>query len=261
MTAALEADEPNAVPSESQLLDVLYEVLAQGVPAKGSLTTEDVERFLHEHARSRKSVGEMLQFFAQHGLPTAASDYGADPALGEFANGLHKERGPISATIHLEGPHQPVHSASESGPIRKSAQLAEVDTAPRARIVTTAEPKRGSWLMAAASLAGVLVLGGALFATYQHAEDLSAQLVLARAQQRTTDAALSALEQRAETLKHSLERSETDRRSLAVRFDEFVVGEAQKRAAEEVALQRLLGSRFETLRDRALIEARGSARE
>lgn len=258
MTAAQKAPEPaQAVPTESQLLDVLYEVLAQGVPPKGDLTTEDVERFLHEHARNKKPVAEMLEFFQKHALPTDASDYGSDPALGELASGLHRERGPISATFNLDegGDAQP-RSASESGPVRKIEPVAEVDTSPRARIGEVApQQRRGSFPMAVVSLASVLVLGGALFATYRHAQDLSAQLAQARMQQRTTDAALTTLEQRAEQLKSNLERSETDRQSLATRFDDFIVGEAQKRSAEETALERLLGKRFETLRDRALQEA------
>jgi hypothetical protein len=258
MTAAQKAHEPSQVlPTESQLLDVLYEVLAQGVPPKGTLTSEDVERFLHEHARNKKPVTEMLEFFQKYALPTDAGDYGADPALGELASGLHKERGPISATFNLDDNGEPqARSASESGPVRKIEPMPEVNTSPRARIVELVpQQRRGSWTMAAVSLASVLVLGGALFATYRHAQDLSAQLSQARMQQRTTDAALTTLEQRAEQLKSNLERSEGDRQSLATRFDDFIVGEAQKRSAEETALERLLGKRFETLRDRALQEA------
>lgn len=270
MTAALQTFEPpTATPTESQLLDVLYEVLAQGVPPKGTLTTEQVETFLHEHARNKKSVSEMLEFFRAHALPTDAGDYGADPALGELANGLHRERGPISATFNLdEGANAQPHSASESGPVRKLEPVAEVDTSPRARLSSLArpgarfdvelapQPKRGSWTMAAISLASVVVLGGALFATYRHAQDLGVQLAQARMQQRTTDAALTTLEQRAEALKSNLARSEGDRQTLATRFDDFIAGEAQQRLAEETALERLLGKRFETLRDKALQEAR-----
>ena len=67
MSAVLEAEVPKEdAPSESQLLDVLYEVLAQGVPPKSRLSVAEVERFLHEHARSRKSEAEMLEFFRKH---------------------------------------------------------------------------------------------------------------------------------------------------------------------------------------------------
>jgi hypothetical protein len=250
-------------PTESQLLDVLYEVLAQGVPAKGRLTPEQVERFLHEHARSRKSVAEMLEFFEQHELPTEASAYGSDPELGELASGLHRERAPLSASFsladELEGPER---SANESGPMRKMdtplAVEVEVDTrdatqrAVAPMIVSV--PMQPSWVLPVAC--GVCVaFAAALLGTYRHAHDLNTQLNQARLQQRSTDVALSALEQRAETLRGALDQSETQRKALATRFDEFVFGEAQKRAAEEVALERLLGSRFQSLRDRALQQA------
>ena len=260
MTAA-EALEPFKVtPTESQLLDVLYEVLAQGVPPKGRLTVEDVERFLHEHARAKKSVAEMLTFFEKHGLPTEASAYGADPMLGALANGLHKERGPISATFSLGEMPETQPPASESGTPRRIEPVVPLeDTAPRARVVPEAAapvpPKRGFSLLGAVSLGCVVILGGALFATFRHAQDLSLQLNQARMQQRTTDQALTTLEQRAETLKGFLERSEADRRTLANRFDSFIAGEAQQRAAEEAALERLLGPRYETLRDKALQQA------
>jgi hypothetical protein len=264
MSAVLEADvAKESAPTESQLLDVLYEVLAQGVPAKGSLTTEQVERFLHEHARSKKTVGEMLEFFGKHELPTDASAYGCDPELRELASGLHRERPPLSASFNLaeelEGPER---SASESGPMRKletPVELVEVeleagDATQRgpvpAWVPTPAPP---SWLLPVAC--GIcLAFAAGLLGTYRHAHDLRLQLSQARLQQRSTDTALGALERRSETLRGALERSESQRQALASRFDEFVSGETQKRAAEEAALQRLLGSRFQTLRDRALQE-------
>jgi hypothetical protein len=67
--------------------------------------------------------------------------------------------------------------------------------------------------------------------------------------------ALSALEARAETLQSSLTGSENERKALGDRFDTFVLGESQKRMAEEVALERILGPRFENLRNKALQDA------
>jgi hypothetical protein len=265
MSAVLEADvAEEGAPTESQLLDVLYEVLAQGVPAKGSLTSGEVERFLHEHARSKKSVAEMLEFFQKHELPTDASEYGCDPELRELASGLHRERPPLSASFNLaeelEGPER---SASESGPMRKlepPAEAVEVEVvvadatrrgpAP-AGVAPSAQP---TWVLPVAC--GVcLAFAAALFATYRHAHDLRVQLDQARLQQRSTDTALGSLERRAETLRGALEQSESQRQALASRFEDFVSGETQKRAAEEAALQRLLGTRFQTLRDRALQES------
>jgi hypothetical protein len=80
-------------PSEAQLLDVLYEMLAQGSPAhEGGLARADVERFLHEHARAPKPRAELLRFFDVHGLPTEASELSADRELGALARGLQRER-------------------------------------------------------------------------------------------------------------------------------------------------------------------------
>jgi hypothetical protein len=84
---------------------------------------------------------------------------------------------------------------------------------------------------------------------------LSGELEQARLTQRSTEVALSALEARAESLQSSLTASENERRGLADRFDSFVLGEAQKRAAEETALERILGPRFEALRKKALQDA------
>lgn len=313
MSAVLEAEEAKeGAPTESQLLDVLYEVLAQGVPAKGTLTTQEVERFLHEHARNKKSVQEMLEFFGKHELPTDPAAYGCDPELRELASGLHRERPPLSASFNLaeelEGPER---SASDSGPMRKlEPAAAGSDAQPWARErpaearawsrepaaegppwareqmpaarAWASEPvvaveveagdvtRRGpalapapaastpTWILPVAC--GICVaFGAALFGTYRHASDLEQQLGQARLQQRSTDAALGTLEQRAETLRGALEQSESQRQALASRFDAFVSGETQKRAAEEAALQRLLGARFQALRDRALQETAAAA--
>jgi hypothetical protein len=49
--------------------DVLYDILANGMdPERSEVPTQEVERFLFEHARSPKSRDEFRAFFAQHGL-------------------------------------------------------------------------------------------------------------------------------------------------------------------------------------------------
>jgi hypothetical protein len=254
-SAELAREQPETpAPTEVQLLDVLYEVLAQGVPPKGTLRVEDVERFLHEHARSKKSVGEILQFFAQHNLPSHASQYGADPELGELASGLHSGRPPLSPFTPEEAV-QELRSASESGPVLKIAQVEIEDTSPRAVVVEALPPKprlSGAWLACAGLL---VVLGGGLLGSFHYAQSLRLELSQARLQQRTTDAALTTLEQRAEGLREALDQSEWDRKNLSERFDTFIVGETQRRNAEAVALERLLGPRFESLREKALHDA------
>jgi hypothetical protein len=248
-----------AEPSEAQLLDVLYEVLAQGVPPKGPLRTEDVERFLHEHARNKKSVPQMLEFFTKHKLPLRASDYGSDPELGELASGLHKDRA-ASAFAPMEA-EDTARRASASGPVLKLAvpPVELEDAPPRSRrpveIVVAAATERPTALLPKLAFGLSALLGVALVLTVMHAHNLSSELEQARLQQRSTDMALSALEARAETLQSSLTGSENERKALADRFDSFVFGEAQKRGAEEVALERILGPRFENLRNKALQEA------
>lgn len=265
-TAELAREEPaQADPSEADLLDVLYEVLAQGVPPKSTLRAEDVERFLHEHARTPKTTAEMLAFFTEHKLPTQASEYGADPELGLLANGIHKDRPPLAMFGAEEGRVE-LRSASESGPVMRVVTADEVvtveDTSPRViaapelvdPVPAATEKRRWSGLTIAA--AGLfLLMGGALVGSFQYAQGLRAELLQARLQQRSTDSALSSLEQRAETLRASLTRSEEERKGLADRFDQFIIHESQKRMAEEVALERLLGPRFEKLRDKALQDA------
>ncbi|MDB4986488.1 MAG: hypothetical protein JWN04_1666, partial [Myxococcaceae bacterium] len=95
------------VPTEEQLLDVLYEVLVQGVPPRSTLTREQVEQFLHQHARQTKPLGEMLAFFEQHGLPTDPGAYGADRELGELASGLQKERNSLLPGFGPVDAHEP----------------------------------------------------------------------------------------------------------------------------------------------------------
>jgi len=263
MTAVAEVEKEPAEqtgPSEAQLLDVLYEVLAQGAPPKGSPTVEAVERFLHEHARNRRPRADILAFFTQHGLPTDPSAYGTDPALTELAAGFIRERGPASASFSLDsGDALRIPAPNESGPIRRMEpaplELHGEQTAPRAPAPPAAPPTRSGRIVAIAAFACAALLGVAAFASYQHARELEQKLNEARLQQRTTDTALTFLEQRAERLKGALEQSEQARTGLAARFDDFIARDAQERAAESTALERILGKRFETLRTKALAES------
>jgi hypothetical protein len=259
--SAIAREEPaTAEPSEAQLLDVLYEVLAQGVPPKGPLRTEDVERFLHEHARNKKSVPQMLEFFSQHKLPVRASDYGADPELGELASGLHKDRSVMNTFAPMEA-EDTARRAIASGPVLKLAvppvEIEDTPSRPRrpVEIVVAAPLPQKPSLLPKLAFGLAAVLSAALVLTALYAQNLSHQLSEARLSQRGTDAALNVLEARAESLQSSLTGSENERRALADRFDSFVLGEAQKRAAEEVALERILGPRFENLRNKALQDA------
>jgi hypothetical protein len=64
----IEHDE-NSATTDEMLQDILYDILATGIDARQtSVAPEDIERFLHEHARAPKSAAEFREFFDRHGL-------------------------------------------------------------------------------------------------------------------------------------------------------------------------------------------------
>src|SRR5262245_17784727 len=58
------------VPIDVQAMqDVLYDIIATGIDVEpNDVPSAAIERFLHEHARTPKSVDEFRAFFAEHGL-------------------------------------------------------------------------------------------------------------------------------------------------------------------------------------------------
>jgi hypothetical protein len=103
----------------------------------------------------------------------------------------------------------------------------------------------------AAAALGFLLVSGLAF-SMRHGTALESELHAARLQQRSTDAALTALEQRAERLRSEVARREQEQQALAQRFHAFVADQAKEQAAAESALKRLLGARYDTLRMQAL---------
>lgn len=240
--------------SEEELLDVLYEVLAQGVPPRSSLTREEVERFLHEHAREPKPLGEMVRFFERHALPTQASAYGADQALGELADGLQKERASFAPgflpAVEV-APPPAVPSATETGALRALAPAPEERTGKHA---AQRVDRRGQWLGYGMSvLVGLVLLAGFVF-SYERSSSLEQRLEHARMQQRSTDAALTKLEQRAASLSGALARSEAERTAVQARLEATLSEQAKKRAAEEQTLERLFGPRYRSVREKVARE-------
>ncbi len=246
---------------EAQLLDVLYEILAQGGDPNGELTGGEVEVFLHEHARTRKSHAEMLAFFAAHELSTDPGVYATDPELGEIASGLHRERGPASSVFPLDDEppvaEEPITGAHAVPRSVATENLVPYMAAPRGAglpaVLQSVQIEAPTWLrVALVTLAMCIVAGGAL--SYARAKELEEQLAQARMQQHSTDAALTALEQRAGQLQASLGASETDRRALDAGLKTYIEQQAARRTAEQIALQKLLGPRYETLTLKALEE-------
>jgi len=242
---------------ESQLLDVLYEILAQGGDPHGELTGGEVEVFLHEHARTPKSHAQMLAFFAEHQLSTDPGVYATDPELGEIASGLHRERGPASSVFPLDeeasAAEEPITGA-HAVPKPAAQPAAAVVSMPAQPVLIQSVPNQAPlWMrVAVAALALCIVAGGAL--SYARAKELEDKLAQARMQQHSTDAALSALEQRAGQLQSALGQSESDRRALDTGIKAYIEEQATRRAAEQAALQKLLGPRYETLTLKALEE-------
>ena len=60
----------DSVDPTTRFLDTLYDITATGVEPGGGVALSEIEVFLHEHARSPKSLTDFQTFFAQHGLTT-----------------------------------------------------------------------------------------------------------------------------------------------------------------------------------------------
>jgi hypothetical protein len=251
--------EQRAAAGEAELLDVLYEVLAQGVPPGSELTTADVERFLHQHARSPKSIDEMLAFFRCYNLPTSAEAYGADDELRELASGLHRDRGPVSSVLPLDAPPIDMPEPTESGEIRRalppSTELVEDSSTVRTQARAKRSQGRGLQIaLGAVALCSVLGFG----ASYFRGQELEGELRRANLQLRATDTALTSLEQRAEGLRGALDQSEAERRALSGRFEQFAAEAAREQAAEQDVLRRMLGKRYDTLRSQRTLGTTGA---
>jgi hypothetical protein len=248
--------------TEEQLLDVLYEIMAQGVDPVPGLSVGDVEGFLHEHARQKKDLGELLLFFECHGLPQDPAAYATDSELGELAHGLRRAREPNSSMFLLDDPKDQVDALPETPTQRSRVEVAVVadETSGVKALAQAAQVKPATpWLRYAVVALGVFLVA-AFAQSLLRARDLERKLAEARLQQRTTDIALGELEKRAEGLRAELGRSEAEQRALAQRFESFASEEARERAADGAALKRLLGPRYDSLRSRELEHGQTSSR-
>jgi hypothetical protein len=250
-----------ALPSEAQLLDVLYEVLAQGPAPRSTLTRELVERFLHEHARAKKPVAEMVSFFEKHGLPVSPDEYGSDRELLELASGLQRERSSLVPGFGLAEPEEPatLPPATVEAIRREAAPVEDaISTGKHAAVLVAAPARRGvHWSVYAVACLVLLALGAGFALSYQRAGLLEQRLDQAHMQQRSTDVALTKLEERAEALKGELKQSDQDRRAQQERFEAELAERAKVRAAEEQAVEKVLGVRYTKLRTKLTNEANG----
>ncbi|MDB4977347.1 MAG: hypothetical protein JWN48_5688 [Myxococcaceae bacterium] len=260
-----------SVPTEEQLLDVLYEVLVQGVPPRSTLTREEVEQFLHQHARQTKPLEEMLAFFEQHSLPTDSTLYGADRELGELASGLQKERSSLlpgfgpAEVLEPERISQPV--VQPTTPVPPLAPLRQPSAATAAAIENEKTGRRPQpvppssrglrWIVALAAVLAVAAVA-AFALDYQRTKLLELRLDQARMQQHSTDRALSKLEQRAESLQGALKQSESERVQQTTQLQTTLEEQERRRATEEQAIERVLGPRYLKLRQKYSDQAAGS---
>ncbi|HEX5658560.1 MAG TPA: hypothetical protein VFX59_15260 [Polyangiales bacterium] len=256
-TAASPGEPPE--PSEEQLLDVLYEVLATGPAPKSKLTRERVEQLLHEHARKAKPISEMVAFFKEHDLPLRSEEYGSDAELRELASGLQRERSSLVPGLLLAEPEEPATLPPATvEAIRRETEVPAEDaesTGKHAAVLVAAPAKRLHWGVWAAAALLLLALGGGLAYGYLRSSQLENRLEQARMQQKSTDVALTKLEQRAETLQGELKQTESERRAQQARFEDELAAQTKKRATEELAVEKMLGVRYTKLRQKLANEA------
>ncbi|MDB4989971.1 MAG: hypothetical protein JWN04_5149, partial [Myxococcaceae bacterium] len=105
------------------------------------------------------------------------------------------------------------------------------------------------WGVACAALLAVAAMV-AFALNYRRASTLEQRLDQARMQQRSTDVALTKLEQRAETLQGALKQSEAEHLQQTTQLKSTLEEQAKRRATEEQAVERLLGPRYLKLRQK-----------
>lgn len=84
---ALSGSTPEDVCDELDVMqDMLYEILAEGIdPELSETPTTAIEAFLHEHARSPKSLAEFRAFFRQHGINPGGRRPAPPAPVGELS--------------------------------------------------------------------------------------------------------------------------------------------------------------------------------
>lgn len=73
MSGVRAATQPSAEQTQTDLdvpemVDILYDIVATGVDLGGGVTVEQIETFLHEHARKPHSQEAFQAFFERHGI-------------------------------------------------------------------------------------------------------------------------------------------------------------------------------------------------
>lgn len=264
--AERERDRVAPYPSEAQLLDVLYEVLAQGLPAPadvqdGALSRADVERFLHEHARTPKPREELLRFLSVHGLPVEPSEVSADHELALLARGLQRAQRSASLPAPMlpvvldeddDASGDEVENEATSPRLVAPAFLAQPLPAIGVRSLRTIRRLPRAWIALCAVVLGLAVV---LLLSHLHAERLAARLATAQAGRRFAEQRESHLRAEVQRLRSELaargrERDDATaqlRAELAARDQAYAVA-AARYAAETSALEHAFGPRHRLAR-------------
>jgi hypothetical protein len=182
--------EPYALAADVQAMqDVLYDILATGIDSEQSdVPSAEIERFLHEHARSPKSLLEFRTFFAKQGL-----------------------------SVRARAPHQPAAlalppiervEATSVAVLLADLDASKVDAEPRTALHSMATPSArgglGSVLKWAALVCVSATLGFAGFCGYTTIAELRAELDRSSLAHRQDREAIQALRDHAAILESSV---------------------------------------------------------
>jgi hypothetical protein len=180
-------------PTVLELEDILYDILASGAdPNLPAGTFEAAQTFLHEHARSKRSLPEFRAFFATHKL-SMVRDTGFGLSLPPMIE--------LRAAARAAEPE--VERPSTAVPLR-SMPISEpepIEVAPVAVERTGRSGQAALWAIAAAVLAAVS--GGALYA----AASASSELERVSAEQRATAEMLAQVQTEVTRLRGALEQN------------------------------------------------------
>jgi hypothetical protein len=182
--------EPDALAAYVQAMqDVLYDILATGIdPEQNDVPSGEIERFLHEHARSPKSLLEFRAFFAKQGLSIRARPMHQPAALALPPI----ERADVTS-VAVPSLERDAGTAPE-----------EPRTGSHSR-ATPAQPRRLGWVWAAAALVcASATLGFAAFCGYTTIVELRAELDRSNRGHRQDQEAIQALRDHAAILESSV---------------------------------------------------------
>lgn len=230
------ASSAPAVPNEARqvqaMQDLLYDILATGVDSESSdVSVEAIEAFLHEHARSPKSVADFRAFFAQQGLtsrmPSPVPQVAALPPLRRVA-----PMQPMAVAPASVPPPLPIGaSAAIPAPFDEGMHPVRIDIAPQ-----PIERRRSRPLFGLAIATTALIVAASLYAGSLHLMELRADMARSDAEARQNRELIQKLREQTVTFESSLAASG----QLIQRMEEQngLVLDSLQRAEDEKAAQK-----------------------